>query len=101
MSAFAPGMILTRSSRQAFNHRLIRARRASATRAFSASAKVQLAAHRPLRHLGDLRLDPGIVRQLVDALDGDHGRIHVRRPAVSFSRAAWRCTMTSIAPGSA
>src|SRR3546814_9903545 len=35
-------------------------------------------AHRPLGDLGDLRLDPGIVGQFVDALDGDHGGIHVR-----------------------
>ena len=39
--------------------------------------EIEFAAHRPLGDLGDVRLDPGIVRQLVDAFDGDHGRIHV------------------------
>lgn len=39
--------------------------------------KVELAAHRPLGDLRDLRLDPGIVGQFVDAFDGDHGGIHV------------------------
>ena len=41
------------------------------------AGEVQFAAHRPLGDFRDLRLDPRIVGQLVDALDGDHGRIHV------------------------
>ena len=39
--------------------------------------EIEFAAHRAFGHLGDLLLDPGIVGQFVDALDGDHGRIHV------------------------
>jgi hypothetical protein len=39
--------------------------------------KVEFAAHGAFGHLGDLRLESRIVGQLVDALDGNHGRIHI------------------------
>ena len=41
------------------------------------SGEIQFAMHRPLGDFGDLRLEPGIVGELVDAFLADHGRIHV------------------------
>ena len=60
----------------AFDHRLVQAleqRDARVERGF----EIELAAHRALGDRGDLRLDAGIVGELVDAFDGDHRRIHV------------------------
>ena len=40
--------------------------------------EIQLALHRALGNFCDLRLDVGVIGQLVDAFLPDHGRIHVR-----------------------
>ena len=69
-------MILDALGEAAFDHRLLQAleqRDTGVERGF----EIELAAHRRLGDGGDLRLDAGIVGQLVDAFDGDHGRIHV------------------------
>ncbi len=42
------------------------------------ASEIEFALHRPLGDFGDLRLDPGVVGQFVDAFLPDHGRIHVR-----------------------
>jgi hypothetical protein len=39
--------------------------------------EVELAVHRPPRDRADLNFDAEIIGQLVDALDVDHGRVHV------------------------
>ena len=39
--------------------------------------EIEFAAHRPLGDRGNLRLDPGIIGQFVEAFLPDHGRIHV------------------------
>jgi hypothetical protein len=39
--------------------------------------EIELAAHRRFGDRRDLRLDPGIIGELVDAFDGDHRRIHI------------------------
>jgi hypothetical protein len=39
--------------------------------------EIELAVHRPPRDRADLRLDAQMIGQLVDALGGDHGPVHV------------------------
>ena len=39
--------------------------------------EIEFAAHRRFGDFGDLVLDPGIIGEFVDALDGDHCRIHI------------------------
>lgn len=48
--------------------------------------EIELATHRALGHFSDLRLDSGIICQLVDAFDRDHRRVHVRHnePSAAF-----------------
>ena len=41
------------------------------------AGEIQFALHRALGDRGDLRLDPGIIGEFVDAFLPDHGRIHV------------------------
>jgi hypothetical protein len=60
-------------------------RRHAASQAF---AVLDLAAHRLRGDRRDLGLPPGEIAELVDALDGDQGRVHVHREQLEVGEAA-------------